>query len=250
MIKDSFKDILKHTHSLSFIADAKLTGNAEKGETQIGAIAEDKSVVMYGTLNNKLDDLDGHVVGLARMAVLQGYLNFPAFNASESKISIKSENRGGNEMPTEIRFNSGSGHTANYRFMGPDAAKDIKIPSFTAPTWNIAIAPTASNLKDLGYFGGILGGFEPTFTVVLNDDGDLEFQIGSGASDRSVVPIAKNVKGKLVNKHSYPLTKVLNILKLGESGQCAMQFSDNGALMITVNSGIGIYDYIIPAVMH
>lgn len=247
MIKDSFKDILKHTHGLSFIADAKLTGDATEGTTKVGAIAEDKSVVMYGTLNKKIDDLDGHVVGLARMAVLHGYLNFPSFD--KGVTSIKLEDRGGVTMPTEIKFSSGEGHTANYRFMGPDAAKEIQIPNFTAPAWDVAIAPTMQNLKDLGYFSGILGGFEPSFTVVKDGDA-LEFHIGSGASDRSVVPIAKGIEGTLKNKHNYPLAKVLSILKLGESGNCAIQFSDNGALMITVNSGLGIYDYIIPAVMH
>jgi hypothetical protein len=39
----------------------------------------------------------------------------------------------------------------------------------------------------------------------------------------------------------------LAILKLGMSGGCVMQISKKGALMISVDSGIGKYDYILPA---
>jgi len=31
------------------------------------------------------------------------------------------------------------------------------------------------------------------------------------------------------------------------SGMCVMQFSDQGALQISIDSGLGKYDYILPA---
>jgi len=247
MIKDSFKDIIKHTHGLSFISDVKLTGKA--GKTKIGAIADDKSVVLYGELNNQIEDFEGHEVGLSRMAVLSGYLKFPMFDTADAKITIEKEERNGTEIPAEINFDSTKGHVAKYRFMGPDAAAELKIPSFNNPPWGIAIVPTEQNLSDLNYFGGILGGFEPNFEVVLENK-TLKFRIGGGAGDRSVVPIAENVEGELKTVHRYPLMQVLSILKLSSNAQCAIQFSDVGAMMITIDSGLGIYDYIIPAKMH
>jgi len=248
MVKDSFKDILRHTHNLSFITDAKLTGDEEEG-TKIEAVAEDRSVVMYGSLTKPVDALDGHIVGLHRMGVLQGYINGPMFDTDAADISVVKQNRGGNDMPTEIKFNSNSGHTAFYRFMGEDAAKEIQVPMFKGSEWEVTIEPTKQNLQDLQYFSGILGSFEPTFEVEVTD-GELTFSIGTGASDRSVVPIASGVKGKLANVHSYPLAQVISIMKLSDVEQCTMNFSDKGALSITVDSGIGSYDYIIPAKMR
>jgi len=43
------------------------------------------------------------------------------------------------------------------------------------------------------------------------------------------------------------LAQVLSILKLGMSGACVMQISKRGALQISVDSGIGQYNYILPA---
>lgn len=248
MIMDNFKDILKHTHGLSFITDVKLTGDAGEEATIIGAIAEDKSVVLYGALKNELEDLRGGVIGLARMSVLQGYLNFEQFKSSSANVSIVKKDRNGEKSPVEIKFDSGTGHVANYRFMGGEAANEIQIPKFKSPEWDVSVTPSGDNLKDLSYFAGILGGFEPTFSAVC-EDGNLEFRIGSGG-DRTVVPIATDVDGELEKNHSFPLAKVLSILKLGETGECEMYISDRGALMITVDSGIGVYQYIIPAMVN
>jgi hypothetical protein len=48
--------------------------------------------------------------------------------------------------------------------------------------------------------------------------------------------------------HRWPLATVLQILNLGMgSSACTMHVSDVGALMISVDSGVGKYDYIILA---
>jgi len=249
MVKDSFKDILRHTHGLSFISDAKITGDSEEGVTRIEAMGENRSVVLIGELTNKLDALDTHIVGLHRMGVLNGYINGPMFDTKDASIDIVKQNRGGNDIPTEIKFNSNSGHTAFYRFMGEDAAKEIQIPVFKGSTWDVTIEPTKQNLQDMTFFSGILGAYEPTFEVNLVD-GELTFNIGTGASDRSVVPIASKVEGELTTKHHFPLAEVLSILKLSENEKCTMQFAEVGCIQLTIDSGIGTYKYIIPAKMR
>ena len=61
------------------------------------------------------------------------------------------------------------------------------------------------------------------------------------------VHFANNVEGTLNQGWSWPLSQVLANLKLGMSGMCVMQFSDQGALQISIDSGLGKYDYILPA---
>ena len=58
---------------------------------------------------------------------------------------------------------------------------------------------------------------------------------------------ANNIEGKLTEGWSWPLNQVLSILKLGMSGICVVQISDQGALQIIIDSGIGAYNYILPA---
>jgi hypothetical protein len=93
----------------------------------------------------------------------------------------------------------------------------------------------------------ILGAFESTFTVRTRGD-NLEFLIGSGANDRSALVFASDIEGELKHQWSWPLPQVLAILKLQEtSASCTMSFSDQGALKIDIDSGLGNYEYILPA---
>jgi hypothetical protein len=51
--------------------------------------------------------------------------------------------------------------------------------------------------------------------------------------------------GKLKSTWSWPVVQVMQILNL--SGDKTMRISDQGAMQITVNSGLAEYNYILPA---
>lgn len=245
MLYDSLQDILKHTFSLGFIDAVKVEG--ENGETNLKAISADKSVVMYAKMKEALAEFDEHTTGFSRMGVLKGLLDFPLYADGEATIAIKTQTRDNEQIPAEVYFESKQGHKATYRVMGLEAVEQqIKVPPFRGVTWDITIEPSTKNLKDLSYFSGVLGSYEPMFGVVSNGS-DLEFHIGAGGGDRTIIPVASGVTGSLSGKWSWPLTQVLAILKLGETGMCTMAFSDQGAAMIEVDSGIGEYQYILPA---
>jgi hypothetical protein len=53
------------------------------------------------------------------------------------------------------------------------------------------------------------------------------------------------VKGQLKRAWSWPVSTVISILSL--TGDKVMKISDDGAAMITVNSGVATYNYILPA---
>lgn len=245
MLYDNLKDVIKHTFGLGFIDATKLVG--ENSETRVEAIAEDKSVVMYGKLKSEIADIDNETIGFARMAVLKGMLDFPPFGEDAATITIETQSRAGVEIPSEIAFKSTEGHKANYRFMGKEATNEsIKVPPFKGATWDVVVEPTKKNLKDLSYFSSVLGAYEPVFTVVTSGS-NLEFHIGAGGSDRSIVPVASDITGALSHQWSWPLSQVLAILKLSDASVCTMSFSDMGAMKINVDSGLGSYEYVLPA---
>ena len=53
------------------------------------------------------------------------------------------------------------------------------------------------------------------------------------------------VEGSLAHTWAWPVAQVQSILNL--DGDITMSISDQGAMMITVDSGMAKYDYILPA---
>jgi len=245
MLLDALKDIVKHTSSLGFIDMVKIVGTDK--DAKIEAIDGDKTVIIYGDMYQPIEGIDT-TVGLSRIAILKGYIDFPLFSGDKSSVAIVTEARGAATIPTEIKFDSGHGHTANYRFMGESMINEqIKVPPFKGATWNVTISPEKKKIAELSYFQGVLGGFEKRFVVSV-DKGTLNFSVGSGPTDRTIVPFASGVTGTLKHQWSWPLAQVLSILKLSETASTTtMNISDMGVLKIEIDSGIGKYSYLIPA---
>jgi hypothetical protein len=243
---DSFKDIIKHTNGLGFIDMVKIVGTAT--DAKIEAIDGDKTVVIFGDMYQPIKGIDS-TVGLSRIAILKGYIDFPLFSGDKATVDIVSEVRGGVNMPTEVKFDSGVGHSANYRFMSETMVNEqIKVPPFKGATWNLTIIPEKKKIAELAYFQGVLGGFEKRFVVSVDAKNTVNFAVGSGPTDRTIVPFATNVSGTMKHQWSWPLAQVLSILKLSETASTTtMYFSDMGALKIEIDSGIGKYSYILPA---
>lgn len=247
MIYDNLKDVLKHTHSLGILEVAKLSGD-ENGVT-VESLDTDRTVVLYGSLKNPIPELAGKTLGLARMGVLNGYLNFAGFKPDAKGVAtIKTTERNGETVPSEISFKSAENHSATYRFMSGDTVEEqIKMPKFKGAEWDIEYSPSKKNLQDLAYFANILGTYEPSFGVHI-ENGTMSLTIGSSSSDRSLVPFANGIDTKFQASWRWPLGKVLSILKLGdESSKTTMYFSNAGALKIQVDSGLGVYSYVLPA---
>ena len=238
-ILDSMKDIVKHTHSLGFIEMVKIVGSDK--DAKIEAIDADKTVVIFGEMYQPIKDIDT-TVGLSRLAILKGNMDLH----SESTVDVVTENRANVDIPVEIKFDNKAGLVANYRFMSETMINEqIKVPPFKGATWNLTITPTKKAISTLSAYMGILGGQEKRFIISV-DKGTLYFSIGNGPTDRVTVPFATGVTGTL-KQWSYPLSQVLSILKLADTADCKMNFSDMGALKIDIDSGIGKYSYIVPA---
>ena len=245
MIKDIFKDILRHSHALGFIEMVKISGTAEG--TTIEAMDADKTVILQGKLHNPVADFIDQTVGLSRMSVLDGYLKFPGFGDEGAKVEIETQSRNGEDIPVEIAFESAEGHSGSYRFMLADVInQQLKTVKMKEIPWDVTIVPTQKNLKDLGYFNGVLGGFEPVFSPTT-ESGALYFNIGEGAGDKGKLPINNNVDGELSGNWKWEIDKALSILRLSDSANCTVSFSNAGAMQIVIDSGLGEYTYILPA---
>lgn len=238
---DALKDIVKHTSSLGFIDTVKIIGST--ATTKLETKDPDNTVIIYGEMYQPIKGIET-TLGLSRLGILKGLLGLH----EDSTATIVTENRNNVDIPTEITFDNGDGFVSNYRFMSESMVNEqIKVPPFKGATWDVVTIPSKSAITLLNDNNGILGATEKRFTVSTDAKGTLKFSIGSGPTDRTVVPFAKNVTGTLKNNRSYPLAQVLSILKLTDNASSSsMSFNDQGLLMIEIDSGIGKYSYMIP----
>ena len=114
-MRDVLLDIVKHTHSLGFIQSVKIDGG-DGSETNIEAMDDDRSVVLQGKLHNPVGDLTG-TIGLGKLGVLSGYLNFDGYTDAGSSIKVIKKKRNEEEVAEELEFASQKGYNASYRFM-------------------------------------------------------------------------------------------------------------------------------------
>ena len=85
-IKDTMKDILRHTHDLGVFEMVKIKGTAEV--TEVETVDADKTVIFKGELNNPVVDFVDATVGLSRMGVLKGYLQYPDFDNENATVRV------------------------------------------------------------------------------------------------------------------------------------------------------------------
>jgi len=71
------------------------------------------------------------------------------------------------------------------------------------------------------------------------------FSFGDASTHAGSFTFQAGINGKLKQAWSWPVVQVMSILNL--TGDKTMRISDQGALQITVDSGITEYEYILPA---
>lgn len=243
-ITDVFKDVLDHTHGLGIFEMVRIDSSDDA--TYIETADPEKSVIVKGKANEVVEPLDGSVIGLSRMSVLKGYLQYPGFSGDDATVSVIKQTRNDVEMPAEVEFVDANGTDAHYRFMSAEVInQQLTQVTFKGADFDVNIVPSDKNISDLDYFNGVLSQFDSTFRPAT-EGGDLYFYIGDANGDRTKVLIKKSVEGEINHAHKWPLGIVLKILKLGNA-DTVMSINQKGLLQIVVNSGLAEYQYLLPA---
>ena len=243
-IKDTLKDVLRHTHALGIYEMVKVTGTME--ETEIETVDADKTVILKGKLKSPVADFVGNTVGLSRMGTLARFLEYPGFTEDTATVEVVTQKRNDEDVPAEVKFQDENGTDAHYRFMAAEIVnQQLKAINFKGASYDVEINPTAKMLKDLNFFSSALD-LEDTFTP-KTEGGNLYFLIGEAGSDRTKVKVAEAVTGDLTHDFQWPLAIVLKICRLSENANVTMSFNQKGLLQIVVDSGMGEYTYLLPA---
>ena len=240
-MKDFLQDIVQHTHGLGTIELVKITGDS--AGTKINAIAEDRSVILEAQFKQPVAEFVG-TFGMPNLAKLNTILNIPEYK-EEANISVTRQDRNGEKVPVGIHFENKAGDFKNdYRFMTAEIVNEkLKAVKFKGVKWNVEIVPSVAAIQRLR-FQSQANSEEATFTA--KTDGDkLKFYFGDAASHAGDFVFEQGVSGTLSKPWSWPVAAVISILSL--PGDKVLRISDEGATQITVDSGIAVYDYILPA---
>lgn len=240
-MRDALLDIVQHTQGLGFIDLVKITGDDK--ETTLAGIAEDRSVVVSATFHNTIGDFDG-TFGMPNLSKLNTILGIPEY-AEDAKIEVSIQERNGTDTPVGLHFENAAGDFKNdYRFMSAEIINErVKNAKMRDVKWNVGIHPSAASIQRLKYQSQA-NSEELTFIAKTEDD-NLTFSFGDHSSHAGNFVFEHDVKGELKRGWNWPVQQVISILNL--PGDIEMKFSDEGAAMITVDSGLAKYEYVLPA---
>jgi len=240
-MKDILQDVVAHTHALGFLTLVKITHEEE--DTIIESMAEDRSVIVSATTHTPVGEFNG-VFGMPNLDKLALHLKNPEYK-DNAKLEVVKAERNGETIPTHIHFENAAGDFQNdYRFMNR-AIIDEKLKSvkFKGAAWNVSFEPSMASIGRMK-LQSAAHSEEPIFNVSTTN-GDLVFSFGDAGSHAGSFVFQHDIEGTLKHTWSWPVAQVQAILNL--SGEIEMSISDQGAMKITVDSGLAKYDYILPA---
>lgn len=240
-MKDILKDIVAYTHSLGFLSLVKVT-NDENG-TVIDSMAEDRSVILKAKTHEPVNEFVG-VFGMPNLDKLNLHLKNPEYQKNES-ITVVTGVRNNEELPTHIHFENENGDFQNdYRFMNQEIINEkMKSVKFKGTSWQVVFEPSSSAIQRFKLQSA--ANSEETLFKVRTEDTDLIFLFGEQNTHAGQFVFQPNISGALKHTWSWPVSQVQSILNL--AGKIEMKLSDQGVMMISIDSGLAHYEYILPA---
>jgi len=240
-MRDYLLDIVSHTHSLGMIDLVKVTGSADL--TLINAVGEERVAIVEAQFHNPVPEFIG-TFGMPNLSKLNTILNIPEYK-EDAKLSITTQIKEDVTAPTGIHFENKAGDFKNdYRFMSAEIVNDkLKTVKFKGVKWSVEIEPSVAAIQRLR-FQSQANSEETTF-IAKTENGNLVFYFGDHSSHAGNFVFAHDVAGSLTKAWHWPVSAVISILSL--PGDKMIRFSDEGAAQITVDSGLAVYNYILPA---
>jgi hypothetical protein len=224
-MRDYLLDLVSHTYDLGCINLVKITGT--DADTSIDGLAEDRSVVVQGKYSGPIADFIGSF-GMPNLDKLKILLNLQEYR-EDAEITVRRQDRNGQEVPVGLHFKN--------------AAGDLKTAKFLGAKWSLEFEPTVAAIARLRMQAQANSDI-PNFRV-KTENNELKFQFGDQSTHAGEFVFHSGASVTLKHAWAWPVQQVINILSL--SGDKVMRISDEGAMQITVNSGLAVYDYILPA---
>lgn len=241
-MREQLQDLIRHVHGIGAIDVVKVVGTST--ETAVSACSDDRTVIINGVFNSPVPELTG-TLGMPNLSKLKTILGFDDYGDG-SVISVVTEQRGGVDVPTTIRFETANKDCVNnYRLMSKELVesrvKTIELKG--TPSWNVEFTPVQANVARLKR-QAMVHSENTTFSVRI-DGSDLKVHFGDPANHSGNFVLQSGVQGTMKNSLALPIKAFLSIMDL--PGEKVIRLSDRGVAEIVVASGISVYSYMLPA---
>jgi len=241
MNKDYLQNLIQYTYGIGCIDIVKITGTDT--ETKINSVDEQRTVVIYGSFSTPIADFIG-TFGMPNLSKLKTILGFDDYDDT-STIEVLRGNANDPEVPSAIHFETINKDFINdYRLMTKNIIEN-KIPDivFHGSSWAVEFEPSIAGILRLKKQAS--ANSEELNFRTRTENGDLKIYFGDHSSHSGNFVFQPNVSGKLTTDWNWPVKVFLSILDL--PGDKTIRISNEGAVEITVDSGLAVYRYLVPA---
>lgn len=239
-MRDILLDIVKHTVPLSAFVTLRVDGT--DSVTEISATEEEKLMVLRGKAHLPVSDFKG-LFGIPNIALLNTILSIPEYTDDKAKYSVVTQQRDSGTQPTTIHLENADGDFHNdFRLMGANIIDTVEPKlKFNVTSWLINFVPSVASQQRLKYQAAAHP--EEKAVVFKVADGEITAQLGDASSHSGSFVFHSGVDAKIKKSISVPIKHVNTVLSLG--GDKMIHLGDLG-MMISIDSGLAQYDYILP----
>lgn len=239
------QEIISYVGGVANIDSARITGDDRI--VTIDTIDEAQTVIIKGRLKSVADEFKGEI-GLGKFARLKGLINFANFKTEDADIKLVYRKRNDVEVPEDLVFsNETTGNYASHRLVHPDTLPPKA--RFKGANWDVVVSPTSNKVQEFQTLANISSSDVDYFNV-KTENGNLVFYLGdvNQGGDTVSMIFSNDVSGNMSHGWSWPLMQVLQIIKLApDISKLKLNFSDQGALQIDVETALADWSYILPA---
>ena len=240
-MKDYLLDLIQHTNGLGVVELVKINGTQE--ETKVSAVADDRTVIVYGTFKTPVEGFDG-TFGMPNLSKLKTILSFDDYD-DNAIINVARENKDGEDVPAAIHFETAAKDFVNdYRLMAKNTVEDrVRAVTFKGANWNVEFEPTVAGIMRLKKQAQ--ANSEETNFKTKTENGDLKVYFGDPSTHSGNFVFHAGVTGSLARPWQWPVKVFLAIMDL--PGDKTVRIADEGVVEITVDSGLATWQYLLPA---
>jgi len=241
-MKDILQDIINHTLNLGDIDTLKVVGTAT--ETVVTGKTEKNTVFMSGKFKTPVADFIG-TFGMPNLPKLKTILGFSEEYDENAKITVLKQKVEAIDQPATIHFENKAGDFVNdYRLMDKTIVES-KVPNvvFKGTKWDTDFEPTVAGIQRLKK-QSMLHSEDEVFKTTLKG-GNLNVTFGNPSNYSGNFVFHSGLSGALTKTLGWPVKQFISIMDL--LGDKHIYITDQGAMRITVDSGIAEYEYLLPA---
>lgn len=239
-MRDYLIDIVKHTVPLAAFETLRIDGDDDA--TTVSAAGEGNLLVLLGKLHVAVPEFKG-LFGVPNLPLLNVLLSIPEYQDESAKSSVTREVKDGVEQPSYINLENGSGDFKNsFRLMATRIIDSVRPKlTFNVKSWPVVFVPSAAAQQRLKFQSQA----NPEEKVVSFsiDKGVITAQMGDASSHSGSFVLHSGVDKSIKLNITAPITHVNSVLSL--SGDKVIHMADVG-MMISVDSGLANYDFIMP----